>query len=126
MTRWSNADLLKIVEADDLKISPLREDGKTHGTPTWIWCVAVEGELFVRGYHGQASRWYQAAVAQQAGQIIAAGTTSNVVFEPVSDGALNDAIDNAYRTKYATSPYLKAMVAASARSATIRIAPRER
>ena len=28
-------ELRKIAEADDLHISPFREDGTTHGTPTW-------------------------------------------------------------------------------------------
>lgn len=124
MSRWLATDLAKIVNADDLKISPLRADGKTHGTPTWIWCVAVDGELFVRGYNGQASRWYQAAVQQKAGRIVAAGATREVAFEPISDGALNDAIDIAYRAKYATSPYLKPMVGPSARSAMVWIAPK--
>jgi NADP-dependent 3-hydroxy acid dehydrogenase YdfG len=34
------------------------------GTPTWIWSVAVDDALYVRGYNGQNSRWYQAAVRQ--------------------------------------------------------------
>jgi hypothetical protein len=52
MRKWSDAELRGMVEADDLHIAPLREDGITYGMPTWIWCVAVDGELFVRGYHG--------------------------------------------------------------------------
>jgi hypothetical protein len=34
----------------------------------------------VRGYNGQNSRWYQAAVRQKAGRIIAAGMTKEVTF----------------------------------------------
>src|SRR5437899_6638149 len=89
MMTWSKDDLRKIAEADDLHISPFRDDGKTYGTPTWIWSVAVDGELYVRGYNGQDSRWYQAAVRQKAGRIIAAGMTKEVGFEPV-DGPIND------------------------------------
>lgn len=37
---WSADELRRIVEADDLKIAPFREDGATYGTPTWIWYVA--------------------------------------------------------------------------------------
>lgn len=29
-------ELAKIATADDLHISPFREDRKTHGAPTWI------------------------------------------------------------------------------------------
>ena len=45
---WLAEDLRRIVETDDLHIAPCREDGVTSGTPTWIWCVAVGGELYVR------------------------------------------------------------------------------
>ncbi len=41
MQTWSREELCRIAEADDLHISPLREDGMTSGTPTWIWSVAV-------------------------------------------------------------------------------------
>jgi len=123
MTAWPKNELSKIAEADDLHIAPLREDGVTHGTPTWIWSVAVDGDLYVRGYNGPSSRWYQAAVREKAGRNIAAGMTNEVTFEPV-DGSINDRIDDAYRAKYHGSPYLKPMIGARARSATIRILPR--
>ncbi len=51
--RASGAALNQPVEADDLHIAPFREDGVTPGTPTWIWSVAVGGDLYVRGYNGQ-------------------------------------------------------------------------
>jgi hypothetical protein len=80
---WSNIELHKIAEADDLHISPFREDGMTHGTSTWIWSVAVDDALYVRAYNRQDSRWYQAAVRQKAGRIAAADVTKEVTFEPV-------------------------------------------
>jgi hypothetical protein len=66
---WLKDELRNIAETDDLHISPFREDGKTYGTPTWIWSVVVDDGLYVRGYNGQKSRWYQAAVRQKAGRI---------------------------------------------------------
>ncbi len=78
MTRWPKDELRRIAEADDLHISPFREDGVTYGTPTWIWSVAVGDSLYVRAYNGQSSRWYQAAVRQKAGRITAAGITKGV------------------------------------------------
>lgn len=119
---WTEDELSKINEADDLKISPFREDGVTHGTPTWIWEVVVDGDLYVRGYNGQKSRWYQAAIRQKAGRIIAAGMTRDVAFEPV-DGAINERIDEAYRAKYGKSQYLAPMIGMRARAATVRITP---
>src|SRR5262249_344303 len=103
---------------------PFREDGVTPGTPTWIWSGAVDGDLYVRGYNGQSSRWYQAARRQKAGQITAVGTTRDVLFEPV-EGQINDRVDDAYRATYRGSPYLAPMIGDRARAATIKIMPRE-
>jgi hypothetical protein len=125
MTTWLKNELSKIAEADDLHISPFREDGLTYGTPTWIWCVAVRGALYVRAYNGPSSRWYRAAVRQKAGRITAAGMTKDVVFESV-DSAIDDLIDDAYRAKYRGSPYLSPMVGPRARSATVKVMPRDR
>src|SRR3954470_15255271 len=99
MAGWRDDELKRIAAADDLHVSPLREDGVTYGTPTWIWSVAVEGGLYVRAYHGQDSRWYNAAIGQRAGRIAAAGMTKEVSFEP-EGGDINDRIDAAYRAKY--------------------------
>jgi hypothetical protein len=123
MSTWPKDELKRIAETDDLHISPLREDGKTYGTPTWIWSVVVDDGLYVRGYNGQKSRWYQAAVRQKAGRITAARITKEVSFEAV-DGAINELIDGAYRTKYRGSPYLRPMIGTRARSATIKVLPR--
>jgi hypothetical protein len=123
MSAWTHEELQTIAGADDLHISPLREDGVTHGTPTWIWSVVVESGLYVRGYNGQSSTWYQAAVRQGRGRIRVAGMTREVVFEPVG-GELDGQIDEAYRMKYRSSPYLAPMIDVRARSATVRIMPR--
>ncbi len=124
MAAWSKEELRKIADADDLRISPFREDGATYGTPTWIWSVVLDDALYVRGYNGIESRWYQAALRQKAGRVNSAGMTKEVAFEPVDDGSTNDRIDEAYRAKYTKSPYLKPMISSRARAATIRIAPR--
>jgi hypothetical protein len=124
MSTWPTDELRKIAETDDLHISPLRGDGKTYGTPTWIWSVVVNDALYVRGYNGQKSRWYQAAVREKAGRIIAAGLTKAVTFELIN-GAINDRIDEAYKAKYKGSSYLKPMIGARARSSTVKVMPRE-
>jgi hypothetical protein len=120
---WPTEELRRIAETDDLHIAPFREDGTTYGTLTWIWSVVVDDALYVRGYSGQASRWYQAAVRQKAGRMTAAGMTREVAFESV-EGPINDRIDDAYRTKYRGSRYLDPMMSARARAATIKINPR--
>jgi hypothetical protein len=124
MSTWSKDELRKIAEADDLHISPFREDGVTYGTPTWIWSVAVDDALFVRAYNGRSSRWYQAALRQKAGRITGAGLTKEVAFQAVT-GPVNDRIDDAYRAKYDSSPYLAPMISAPARAATVKVVPRD-
>jgi hypothetical protein len=124
MISWAKDEVRQIASADDLHISPFRQDGVTYGTPTWIWSVAVDDDLYVRAYNGRSSKWYQAVMRQRAGRIVAAGLTKEVTFEEV-EGAINDRIDDAYRGKYQTSAYLKPMISARARAATVRIIPRD-
>jgi hypothetical protein len=119
---WPEEELHKIAAAADLYIAPLRDDSSTYGTPTLIWAVAVEGGLYVRAYNGQSSRWFQAALRQKAGRIIASGQTKKVVFES-ADEALSDRTDAAYEKKYLGNSYLRAMTGSRAKSATFRITP---
>ena len=123
MSNWTGQELKTIAGADDLHISPFREGGVAYGTPTWIWSVVVDGGLYARAYNGRNSRWHKAALAQKAGRIRIAGMEREVAFEPV-DGELNERIDEAYRAKYRTSPYLRPMIGDRARAATVRISPR--
>ena len=50
--------------------------------------------------------------------------TKEVAFEPV-DGPVNDRVDDAYRAKYRDSPYLGPMIGVRARSATVKVTPRD-
>lgn len=124
MIAWPKEELGKIAATDDLHIAPFREDGMTYGTPTWIWSVVVDEQLFVRAYNGKDSRWYKAALSQKVGRIVAAGITKDVAFEPVEGQTINERIDDAYRAKYRSSAYLKPMVGARARGATVKVTPR--
>ncbi len=118
----SKEEVKKIAHKDDFHIAPFRADGKTYGTPTWIWVVEVDDKLFVRAYNGTNSRWYKSAIAQKAGKIEAAEMVKQVRFEPVK-GPINEKIDEAYREKYAGSPYLNPMISAKAKAATIEVLP---
>lgn len=124
MNDWPVDQLEAIATGDNLHISPFRTDGTTYGTPTWIWSVAVDGELYVRAYNGTASRWYEAARTQRGGRIRTAGRDVEVSFEAVpADADVQPAIDAAYRVKYVDSAYLARMVSGRAQHATVRIRP---
>ena len=116
----SKEEIQKIAKADDFHIAPLREDGVTYGTLTWIWSVMVDNKLYVRAYNGTRSRWYEAAVKQKAGMIEAAGIKKKVRFEVVT-GTINEKIDEAYREKYSNSPYMQSMISERAKAATVRV-----
>lgn len=124
MTEWASEQIQRIAAADDFHIAPYRADGRTPGTLTWIWSVAVDGKIYVRAYNGVNGRWYRSALAQRAGKITAAGAEHDVSFTPIEDPELNAGIDRAYEAKYAGSPYLPPMVSAGARAATVRVDPR--
>lgn len=122
MGQWTKIQLSTFVTADDMHVSPFYDDGKTLGTPTWIWSVVVGDELYVRAWNGQQSRWYQSAKKQRAGQITLSGQRFDVSYNPVvTDAQLTAAISRAYEKKYAGSPYLPPMLAAGPVSATVRI-----
>ena len=124
MSPWPQDELRRIAKDDGLHVSPLRADGLTHAKPTWIWSVAVDDALYVRGYYGQDTRWYRAAVRQTGGRITADGMIREVTFEPV-EGPINDRVDDAYLTKYHGSPHLTPMISARVRAATLKVMPRE-
>ncbi|GAA1390151.1 DUF2255 family protein [Luteococcus peritonei] len=123
MSSWPRETIEAIAASDDLHICAHHPDGST-GTLTWIWSVVVDGRLFVRSYSGTGGRWYGSALAQRTGVITAAGGRHEVAFTPVSEEALNDRIDEAYRAKYATSAYLGSMIGQRARAATMELTPR--
>lgn len=118
---WKTDDLKAIAGADDFRIAPFREDGVTYGTPTFIWSVVADDELYVRAYNGTRSRWYQSALKQKAGRISTTGKTFEVTFTPVEDKNTNDRIDEAYRAKYAKSSYLSSMISSRTRAATMKV-----
>ncbi|MEF3354961.1 DUF2255 family protein [Paenibacillus sp. GYB006] len=125
-THWSQEQMDAFSKADDMYISPFYSDGKTPGTPTWIWSVVADNNLYVRAYNGQNSRWYQSAVRQKAGKIKLNGEEYKVTFQPMdTDAALTEQIDKAYKDKYGNSMYLSPMLSKGPVSATVKILPRE-
>jgi hypothetical protein len=110
--------------ADELRIAALRADGTLRG-PVTIWVVRVGDDLYVRSYRGRDGTWFRSAVRRPEGHIRAAGIDRDVTFaEP--GHANHDAIDQAYRDKYArfASTYVDPMISPEAKAATLRLTPR--
>src|SRR3984885_12626061 len=55
MTSWTDHDLRAIAETPDCFVSPFREDETTYGTPTRVWPLVVDGDVYVRAANGQTS-----------------------------------------------------------------------
>ncbi|KRL66856.1 hypothetical protein FC27_GL000302 [Companilactobacillus versmoldensis DSM 14857 = KCTC 3814] len=121
---WTEEQLKDFSKADDFKVSPFYDDGKTYGTPTWIWSVVVDGNLFIRAYNGQNSRWYNSAITQKAGRIFLAGENHEVTFKKLEDTSMTEKIDQGYKDKYKDSPYLPPMLAEGPQSATVEVSPK--
>ena len=125
MTTWSAQDLARIGGADELNIAAVRADGSLR-RPTTIWVVADGDDLYVRSAYTASAAWYRATRVRHEGHISAGGAERDVTFADVTDPAVNDRVDAAYRAKYRRYPssYTDSVVSASARSTTIRLVPR--
>jgi hypothetical protein len=84
-----------------------------------IWAVVVDGEAYIRSYHGERGAWYQRALRE--GRISVEGIEARV--EPERDPSLNARIDEAFRAKYqASSPSSTAgMVTPEVAATTLRL-----
>jgi 4-carboxymuconolactone decarboxylase len=97
-TTWTDDELTRIGDADELDITPNSPDGSP-GRPTPIWVVRMGNDLYVRSWRGDSGRWYQRARASREGRVRADAVESDVRFvEP--DPTRRDPIDQAYRSKY--------------------------
>jgi hypothetical protein len=124
MRDWTADELDTIGAAEELEIAPLRPDGSLRPY-TSIWVVRVGDDLFVRSWRGRDGAWFRATLGRPEGSIRAARIERDVTFtEP--DHADHDAIDQAYRGKYAwyASAYVDPMISPGARAATLRLTPR--
>ncbi|NRQ32185.1 DUF2255 family protein [Nonomuraea sp. NN258] len=124
MATWTSDELNRIEAADELRITPA--DGGAPGRPVTIWVVRRGDDLFVRSFKGRDGGWFRAAQASHEGHISAGGVDRDVTLAEERDPAVNEAIDDAYRTKYGrfSSDYVDPMVASGARETTLKLVPR--
>ena len=118
---WPKDELRKSAETDDLRIPPFREDAR-HSNVDLVrrdrrpaLCPRlqrtklslVRGRVAAKGRANHCRRRYEASHVRAGHREI------------------NDLIDDAYRAKYKGSPYLSPMLRKNARSATVKVTPRE-
>ena len=67
---------------------------------TTIWCVALDGGLYVGSYGDEKKAWERNVERNPEARLSIAGRLYEVTLEPVTDGDLIEAIDTAYSRKY--------------------------
>ena len=123
MSTWSNDELSKIGNVEELQIAGLRENGILR-KPVIIWVVRVGDDLYVRSAHGRNSAWFRGVLVRHEGRIWAGGVEKDTAFLEETDPGINDQIDAAYLAKYGRYPqYVAPMVTPEVRAATIKILP---
>ena len=98
MTAWTEGDLRRIGDAQELEIAPVRRNGELR-RPTTIWAVRAGNDVYVRAAYGSGSGWYGVARASGRARIRAGGVEPDGALED-ADGAVLDAVDAGYREKY--------------------------
>jgi hypothetical protein len=125
MKTWTSDELNRFGAAEEIEIAPLGRDGTVRKTVT-VWVVRVGDDLYVRSAYGRGSVWFRAAQTHHEGRISSKGIETDVTFLD-ADTNLNEDIDVAYRGKYRRNgpQYVNMMVSPKARSATLKLAPRQ-
>jgi hypothetical protein len=124
MTTWTNDELSKIGNAEELQIASLRGDG-TLRKPVIIWVVRLGDDLYVRSVNGRTSAWFRGVVVQHAGRIWAGGVQKDVTFVEEVDPKIIEQVGAAYSTKYSRYPqYVAPLLTPESRAATIKLVPR--
>jgi hypothetical protein len=97
--------LARLDAAEEVGIVTLRADGTSRG-PVVLWVVRVGDAAYVRSVKAAEGAWFRHATAIPAGAVEVDGDRVDVDFVPVpvTEGALHEGIDAAYRAKYARYP----------------------
>ena len=124
MTAWTAAELDTIGRAKEIDIAALRPDG-TLRKPVTIWIARAGDDVYIRSAYSRTAAWYRGTQARHEGHLKAGSLSKNVTFASV-DPALNDAIDDAFRTKYSSQPaqYVNMVLTEEARFTTLKLTPR--
>ncbi|GAA4263095.1 DUF2255 family protein [Dactylosporangium darangshiense] len=123
MPTWTDEDLNRVGDAEELQLSSRRPDATLRPYVT-IWVVRVGDDLYVRSANGPDNPWYRRAKASGTGRIRAGGSERDVTFAESTPEA-NAAIDAAYHAKYDRfgPSYVGPVVGPKAAPLTIRLLP---
>jgi hypothetical protein len=92
-----------------------------------IWCVVVEGRVFVRSWSLKTRSWYRTFLDDPVGEINVDGRELPVRAVRTRSERLKDAVSRAYVAKYATPgsiQYARDLGRAKSRATTTELVPR--
>jgi hypothetical protein len=124
MTVWTDEELSRVGNAEELQLASVRADGSLRPYVT-MWVVRAGDELYVRSAYGPNNPWYRRAKASGAGRIRAGGVERDVTFaESAPD--VQAGIDAAYHAKYDRfgPKIVGSVVGPDAEAVTVRLVPR--
>jgi hypothetical protein len=98
MTTWTDEELRRIGEAQELQLASERPDGTLRPYVT-MWVVRADDELYVRSAYGPDNPWFRRAKTSGAGRIRAGGLERDATFAEPAPG-VHPNIDAAYHAKY--------------------------
>jgi len=124
MTQWTNEQLDKVGQAEEVRIASAKRDG-TLRRPVTVWAVRVGDDLYVRSVGGRGGSWFRGTQERNAGRIGAGGVQQDIAFVD-ADHDVDGEVDTAYRAKYRryAGSILNSVLTPEARAATLKIVPR--
>ncbi len=125
-TAWSQAQLERIEETEELRIATKRADGTLR---RWlpIWVVSVGEQVYVRTWYRRDSGWFAHALDSRRARIRVPDLVLDVTVEDLGDDRadLRVGVDDAYRCKYERygNASVDRMVNDAAAATTLRLIP---
>jgi hypothetical protein len=125
MTMWTDEELQRVGDAQELQLASTRPDGSLRPYVT-MWVVRAGEDLYVRSAYGPTNGWYRRATASGVGRIRAGGVERDVTFADAVPTA-HAAIDAAYHAKYDRygPRIVGTVVGPQAEGVTVRLVPRD-
>jgi hypothetical protein len=98
---WTDDELRRIGDAQELEIAAVRRDGTLRNSVP-IWVVRADEDLYVRAASVPSAGWHKVARTSGRAHIEAGGMEREVAVEDADARVLDD-VDASYRRKYARS-----------------------
>ena len=126
MSGWTDDELQRLGNADEIRVASVRRDGSLR-RPVTMWMVTDDGDLYVRAVKGVDGPWYRYLRGTDLAHVTAGDLLADVRAEDAStDPDLASRLDDAYRQKYERYPPapVRSVLTDAARGSTLRLTPR--